>query len=74
MGESPNEELYERLKRNLEGCQAWSETLEESNRILKKQLDDWIELFYLLKNDYDLLENFQTNDWMVKAREMGINI
>jgi hypothetical protein len=41
---------------------------------LKHQIEQWKELFFLLKSDHELLENWQTNQWMVKAREMGINV
>ncbi|MNW14450.1 hypothetical protein D3C71_2126770 [compost metagenome] len=40
----------------------------------QQEIEDWKELFFLLKKDHETLENFQTNDWMVKAREMGIDI
>lgn len=41
---------------------------------LKRQIEDWKELFYLIKSDHEKNENWQTNDWMVKAREMGIDV
>ncbi len=43
-------------------------------RDLVKLVGQWEELFYLLKRDHELLENFQTNEWMVRAREMGIDV
>jgi hypothetical protein len=44
------------------------------NSRLGEEKDNWKELFFLLKSDYEKLENFQTNEWMVKAREMGIDV
>jgi endonuclease I len=41
---------------------------------LKHQIEQWKELFFLLKSDHELLENWQTNEWMVKARKMGIDV
>ncbi|MEK4025360.1 hypothetical protein [Sporosarcina sp. FSL W7-1283] len=41
---------------------------------IKTEIEDWKELFYLLKSDHSLLENFQTNEWMTKARNMNIEI
>lgn len=41
---------------------------------LEKEKEQWKELFYLLKSDHELLENWQTNEWMVKARELGIDV
>jgi hypothetical protein len=40
----------------------------------QKELEDWKELFFLLKKDHDLLENFQTDEWIVKAKEMGVKL
>lgn len=41
---------------------------------LKSQIEEWKELFFLLKSDHELNENFQKNEWMVKARRMGIDV
>jgi hypothetical protein len=41
---------------------------------LKREIEQWKELFFLLKSDHELLENWQTNEWMKKAREMGIDV
>ena len=37
-------------------------------------IEQWKELFFLLKNDFELLENFQTGEWVEKAKELGIDV
>lgn len=37
-------------------------------------IEQWKELFFLLKSDFELLENFQTGEWIKKAKEMGIDV
>lgn len=39
----------------------------------QKELDNWKELFYLLYNDHIKLENYQTEEWKIKAKKMGLN-
>jgi hypothetical protein len=41
---------------------------------LKHQIEEWKELFFLLKSDHELQENWQTNEWMSKARQLGIDV
>lgn len=41
---------------------------------LKREIEEWKELFFLLKSDHELNENFQSNEWMLKARRMGIDV
>lgn len=46
----------------------------KENVKLKADLEEWLELFTLVKKDKRLSENKQTNEWMIKAREMGLDI
>ncbi|MGF7535013.1 hypothetical protein AAGG74_15190 [Bacillus mexicanus] len=46
----------------------------KENVKLKADLEEWVELFTLIKKDKRLSENKQTNEWMNKAREMGLDI
>lgn len=39
-----------------------------------KQKEDWQQMFYLLYEDFCLLENWQTYEWKKKAKEMGIEL
>lgn len=51
--------------------------LKAENEKLKEQLtllEDWKELFFLLKKDHELIENLQTGEWIEKAGEMGIDV
>ena len=40
----------------------------------QKEIEDWKELFFLLKSDFEKLENFQTYDWKIKARQMDLEV
>lgn len=64
----------EDAKKQVEGSRAWSEVLEVEDARMKKEVEDWKELFYLLKKDHELLENFQTEEWIIKAKKMGIEL
>lgn len=46
----------------------------KENVKLKADLEEWVELFTLIKKDKRLSENKQSNEWMNKAREMGLDI
>lgn len=48
--------------------------LKAENERLKTSLEDWKELFFLLKKDHELIENLQTGEWIEKAGEMGIDV
>ena len=43
-------------------------------RDLVELVEQWEELFFSLKRDHELLENYQTNEWKVRAGEMGVDI
>lgn len=73
-GEPSEAEQLKLTKSQLQACRDWAEAVEKENGSLKETLEDWKELFFLLKDDYSLLENFQTNEWLVKARKMGIKL
>ena len=34
------------------------------------KLEEWKEMFYLLKSDHEKLENFQTEEWKEKYRKL----
>lgn len=38
------------------------------------QIDDWQQLFYLLYKDFCSLENWRTDEWEAKAKEMSIEL
>lgn len=40
----------------------------------QKEVEDWKELFHLLYSDHITLENFQTEEWRIKANKMGLDV
>jgi hypothetical protein len=52
--------------------------LEETNgtevKSTEKDLEDWKELFHLLKSDHFLDATNQTGEWEIKAKAMGLSL
>jgi small-conductance mechanosensitive channel len=67
-------ELLDQQDKQIESLQQDVARKLNVNSRLREEKEHWKELFFLLKSDHEKLENFQTNEWMVKAREMGIDI
>lgn len=65
---------FDEYKRNNEIKISAIVELRSINAKLEKDIVNWKELFYLLKDDHYLIENFQTQEWEDKARAMGITI
>lgn len=68
------QELNRQLQISTEGYR--SNWIKSSDNVieLKKEIEQWKELFFLLKKDHESLEKYETNEWITKAREMSIDV
>lgn len=63
-------ELSIHALQELRDAQVYVVGLYERVEELERELKDWKEMFYLLKSDHELDENWRTDEWRVKHRNL----